>query len=623
MQNSETSGIASVPAEESQSSWFSGILGTILRVIFFQIVMNYFMGGQKNGVINKTTGELIKPLRNYYMPGNIYDLYAHIVFGNEEYISSLRFEDLNESSILLEIANFTSNIKSIIEVWNVRNLIYDNSDINLSKNISLSLPPELFKYDIEDASNVYNDISAFLIVSLVGKEKNDFIPTNYVELTKTMSKLSDEDSLISLLDSNDQKDVINHQDKKVKYWKDNINIRVVYDNQNYNINQSNVPPLSFMKYNIAEGIYLPIIYPSDFWCIERNFNMLNDTSINQVFNLTLTFNTFSLFKYTIQRQMMDTWELQSRYGLGQSQKDIMMIKRILVETNKYYLIFSLIFFILHSSFQMLAFKNDISFWSKNESMYGLSGLSILASFISELVIGLYLFDSNETSWILLIEIFIGIAISAWKLWKTKIFLFNKRFPFVSIKDDSGIYLDPSDEGTKAKLEQEKLSRQYDSIAIKYMSILLTPCIFGYGIYSLKYYKYKGWYSFIISTLAGTVYTFGFIMMTPQLYINYKLKSVDHLPWRFLVYKALNTFIDDIFSFIIDMPWMHRMACFRDDIIFIIYIYQRWIYRSKKDKQSETQNIEKINTDEDFGENHDRSSVKSNNINYLSKKSKIE
>lgn len=621
MQNSDISGTTSARAEETQNSWFSGILGTVIRVIFFQIVMNYFMGGHKNAAINKTTGESIKPLGNYYKPGNIYDLYAHIIFGNEEFVSNLKFEYLNKSSILLEAANII-NITSVIEVWRIRNLKYDNSDVNFSKNISFNLPMELFRYNIEDISNTYNDINAFLVVSLIGKDKNDFVPINYVDLTKTMNKLSDEDSLISLLDSNDQKSIVDQHDKKVKYWKDNINIRVIYDNQNYNIGQSNVPPLSFMKYNVAEGIYLPIIYPSDFWCIERNFKMLNSTTINQPFNLTLTFNTFSLFKYTIQRQMMDTWELQSRYGLGQSQKDIMMIKRILVETNKYYLIFSLAFFILHSSFQMLAFKNDISFWNKNESMYGLSGLSILASFISELIIGLYLFDSNETSWILLIEIFIGIAISAWKLWKTKIFILSGRFPFFSIKDDSDAHLDSPDEGTKLKLEQEKLSRYYDSIAIKYMSVLLAPCIVGYAIYSLKYYKYKGWYSFIISTLAGTVYTFGFIMMTPQLYINYKLKSVDHLPWRFLVYKALNTFIDDIFSFIIDMPWMHRMACFRDDIIFIIYIYQRWIYRSKKEYQSSIE-ITNASVIEGNEKGNDHSSLPINKPNDPNKKSKIE
>merc|ERR1712180_261565 len=73
-------------------------------------------------------------------------------------------------------------------------------------------------------------------------------------------------------------------------------------------------------------------------------------------------------------------------------------------------------------------------------------------------------------------------------------------------------------------------------------------------------------------------TFGFIMMTPQLFINYKLKSVAHLPWRMMTYKALNTFIDDIFAFVIKMPTMYRLGCFRDDIVFFIFLYQRYIYR---------------------------------------------
>ena len=52
-------------------------------------------------------------------------------------------------------------------------------------------------------------------------------------------------------------------------------------------------------------------------------------------------------------------------------------------------------------------------------------------------------------------------------------------------------------------------------------------------------------------------------MTPQLFINYKLKSVAHLPWRMMTYKALNTFIDDIFAFVIKMPILYRIGCFRD------------------------------------------------------------
>jgi len=40
-------------------------------------------------------------------------------------------------------------------------------------------------------------------------------------------------------------------------------------------------------------------------------------------------------------------------------------------------------------------------------------------------------------------------------------------------------------------------------------------------------------------------------------------------------QALNTFIDDIFAFIIKMPTLHRLSCLRDDLIFVIYLYQRY------------------------------------------------
>jgi len=72
-----------------------------------------------------------------------------------------------------------------------------------------------------------------------------------------------------------------------------------------------------------------------------------------------------------------------------------------------------------------------------------------------------------------------------------------------------------------------------------------------------------------------VYAFGFLFMLPQLFINYKLKSVAHLPWRAFMYKAFNTFIDDLFAFTITMPMAHRVACFRDDAVFLVYLYQRW------------------------------------------------
>ena len=68
---------------------------------------------------------------------------------------------------------------------------------------------------------------------------------------------------------------------------------------------------------------------------------------------------------------------------------------------------------------------------------------------------------------------------------------------------------------------------------------------------------------IFNAFQFCVFVAGFIMMTPQLFINYKMKSVAHLPWRMLTYKALNTFIDDIFAFVIKMPTLYRIGCLRD------------------------------------------------------------
>jgi len=125
---------------------------------------------------------------------------------------------------------------------------------------------------------------------------------------------------------------------------------------------------------------------------------------------------------------------------------------------------------------------------------------------------------------------------------------------------------------------ESSTREYDRMAFRYLSWVCFPLLGGYAVYSLLYNEHKGLYSFVLGMMYGFLLTFGFIMMTPQLFINYKLKSVAHLPWRMLTYKFLNTFIDDIFAFVIKMPTMYRIGCLRDDVIFFIYLYQRYIYR---------------------------------------------
>jgi len=77
-----------------------------------------------------------------------------------------------------------------------------------------------------------------------------------------------------------------------------------------------------------------------------------------------------------------------------------------------------------------------------------------------------------------------------------------------------------------------------------------------------------------------------------------------MPQRAMIYRFLNTIIDDLFSFIITMPTMHRISCFRDDVIFVVYLYQRWYYKVDKTrgmyatekKQSEVEDSQKLKED---------------------------
>uniref|UniRef100_A0A7S2SU91 Cleft lip and palate transmembrane protein 1 n=1 Tax=Rhizochromulina marina TaxID=1034831 RepID=A0A7S2SU91_9STRA len=135
-------------------------------------------------------------------------------------------------------------------------------------------------------------------------------------------------------------------------------------------------------------------------------------------------------------------------------------------------------------------------------------------------------------------------------------------------------------------EAEKRTSALDATAMDMLGLTLGPLVMGFALYSLVYHPHKSWYSWVVESLANGIYVFGFIFMTPQLFINYKLKSVSHLPWRVMVYKFFNTFIDDVFSFLVSMPTSHRIACFRDDIVFFIFLYQRWLYPVDRKRANE-------------------------------------
>lgn len=301
--------------------------------------------------------------------------------------------------------------------------------------------------------------------------------------------------------------------------------------------------------------FLPILYIDELSMRLRDLVLVNAT--DKEADVTLLYQPISMGKLRLFMQFNSA--LGSMHGMGFTDKDTDEVKGIFADTNLILLLITFGVSAVHLLFDFLAFKSDINFWRGKKSMEGLSRKTILWRAFSQTVIFFYLMD-EETSLLVLIPAGCGAVIEMWKVTKAL---------HVSISL-SGIKF-----GEDSKVEAN--TAELDGVAMRYLSWVLYPLCIGGAVYSLIYTPHKSWYSWTIQTTVNGVYAFGFLFMLPQLFLNYKLKSVAHLPWRAFMYKAFNTFIDDLFAFIITMPTAHRVACFRDDVVFLIYLYQRYLY----------------------------------------------
>jgi hypothetical protein len=252
---------------------------------------------------------------------------------------------------------------------------------------------------------------------------------------------------------------------------------------------------------------------------------------------------------------------------------------------------------LHLLFEFLTFQSEVTFWNNNKDLTGLSVRSLFLDAMGQAVILLYLME-RKSSLLVTVPSAIGLLIAIWKCQRAsglqirrmtadrKHLLCDNWWNRIPRLFGFEIRATRFETRNKNKTEtagvsfQDKLyslTTESDKLATRTLGAVLFPSVAAYALYSLATQEYTGWYSWLVTTASSAVYTLGFVLMTPQLFLNWKLKSVAHLPWRVLGYKFVNTFIDDLFSFVIRMPTMARISCFRDDVVFFIYLYQRWLY----------------------------------------------
>ncbi|XP_014034084.1 cleft lip and palate transmembrane protein 1-like protein [Salmo salar] len=359
-------------------------------------------------------------------------------------------------------------------------------------------------------------------------------------------------------------------DRPVSHWRSRLTLNVVSEDF---IFDRDFLPSDVHRYlrvfeNGKKRVYLPVLFVDELSNRVKDLMEINSTSTE--LPLTISYDTISLGKLRFWIHMQDA--VYSLQQFGFTEKDADEIKGIFVETNMYFLALTFFIAAFHLLFDFLAFKHDISFWKQKKSMVGMSSKAVLWRCFSTIVIFMYLFD-EQTSLLVLIPAGVGSMIEVWKVkkaFKIQVIWKGVKPTFIFGKSD----------------ESERRTVEYDTLAMKYLWYLLYPMCIGGAVYALVFLRYKSWYSWIINSLVNGVYAFGFLFMLPQLFVNYKFKSVAHLPWKAFMYKAFNTFIDDIFAFIITMPTSHRLACFRDDVVFLVYLYQRWLYPVDKTRMNE-------------------------------------
>ncbi|TFL05805.1 cleft lip and palate transmembrane protein 1-domain-containing protein [Pterulicium gracile] len=446
-----------------------------------------------------------------------------------------------------------------------------------------------FPKSVQNNGTLWADIYLVKNSSHPDPKNSAFHPENVHHIRKNLTpylpkdKIRKERSLLSSAEEEaegEQTDDVSVPDIIVPHWHTNLTLALISDAPVIPYAQTPPPMLAHIHLvpgkrdeTGTKGYYNPIIFSNEFWQLRSHMIEVNTTT--PTLPITINFQPMSFMKFQLFATMTHGFnEAAKNQGGGTAEFD--EIKRMLLETNPWFLGLTALVSVLHMIFEMLAFKNDVTHWKEKKEMVG---VSIITNVFVQVIILLYLIDNNtDTSWMIIFGSGMGAAIEAWKITKAVDISVKPAAPGAVIP----YRLDIKDKHVLSEDEIKTQEYEFDKLAFRYVGYATVPLLAGYTVYSLLYETHRGWYSFVISTLTSFVYMFGFAQLVPQLIINYKLKSVSHMPMKSMIYKSLSTVVDDLFAFCIKMPWLHRLSCFRDDIVFCIFLYQATVdlpYRS--------------------------------------------
>ncbi|KAK9768799.1 hypothetical protein K7432_000317 [Basidiobolus ranarum] len=458
--------------------------------------------------------------------------------------------------------------KSVKPIWTLHGLSYEDSERVTEIEVKLprstqnngTLYGHIFVYD----SNASPDDTAPNFDSLRLSQT--------VSLTKYSPKLLNDTR--NLLSGTQEANPVSETTEGpiITHWKPSLFVELVIDRTEYPFNHIPADIHQHMLFiQTKEYPYLPILSVNEFG--HRREQLLPVEAKEQGvlrMPLKLHFKRVNLGMFRLHRMLGNTLDLLSspQAQIQISDKEVDNLRQMFFEVNPTLLAVTLLASMLHLLFDFLAFKSDISHWRSKQTMEGVSRSSIAMSAITQIMIVFYLWDKKkDTSILILGGAVVSTLVELWKVVK----VYKLNFSWKGIRSEKG----------KILTKDEEISRDIDKTVIYYITILCIPISISYAGYSLVFWEHKSFYSWSLDALMAAVYLLGFINMTPQIFLNYRLKSVEALPINAFLFKAINTFVDDLFALVIPMPTLTRLSAFRDDLVFFVLMYQWWIYPKRK------------------------------------------
>ncbi|XP_033958290.1 lipid scramblase CLPTM1L-like [Pseudochaenichthys georgianus] len=368
----------------------------------------------------------------------------------------------------------------------------------------------------------------------------------------------------------------------VSHWRPHLSVTMM--SEDFTFNKAGLPSdvRRYMRVS-QEGrqmIYLPLLLVNEISFRVRDLVEISSSTIR--LPLTVSYEGISLRGFRFWVHLQDI--VYSLRQFGFTEENVDEIKETLVGSNLYLLVLTALITALQLICEFLALKNDFCSWRKKKTMAGMSRKSVLWRSLSTLLIFLHLLE--ETSLLVLLPVGLGAFLEVWKLFT----VYKVQFQWRSSKLHV-IKLD----------EEERKTVGYDKQASRYLSYLVYPLCISGAIFSLAYLRQKSYYSWLVNSLVTGVYAFGFLSMAPQLFINHKLKSVSHLQGTVLMYRGVNTLISDLcscatfFSSSGSFSSSHQLSCFRDELLFFLYLYQRRRFALRARRRESGTHSKKVKT----------------------------